>query len=305
MQGSPYQGENGESDIFDGITLLFNNLWSVKDTADATTGWVGKSAYVVNYGPTNLSLLDPPLFGYRRPADYEIRFANTIVDTSAVGPFPYDVQIPVNFRIFNRTDSAYVKFLFTEGPSPGGNNRLSSLDELILMEKDPRGAYYPTWDLFIIAKVGDPPDSVYNLGNGDKFILKTTKPFRDGDVFEFVTEVPRVDNTVAGGSLDRIRVVPNPYVTAAEFEPPLNPGITSGRGERKMDFTHLPAQATIKIFTSRGDHVVTLRHDGAIEDGTVSWNLKTKENLDIAFGIYFYVVESPVGNKTGKIAIIK
>ena len=72
-----------------------------------------------------------------------------------------------------------------------------------------------------------------------------------------------------------------------------------------MDFTHLPAQATIKIFTSRGDHVVTLRHDGGIEDGTVSWNLKTKENLDIAFGVYFYVVESSVGNKTGKIAIIK
>ena len=39
--------------------------------------------------------------------------------------------------------------------------------------------------------------------------------------------------------------------------------------------------------------------------GTVSWNLKTKENLDIAFGIYFYVIESPIGTKTGKIAIIK
>ena len=35
------------------------------------------------------------------------------------------------------------------------------------------------------------------------------------------------------------------------------------------------------------------------------WNLKTKENLDIAFGVYFYVLESPVGTKTGKIAIIK
>jgi len=42
-----------------------------------------------------------------------------------------------------------------------------------------------------------------------------------------------------------------------------------------------------------------------MENGTVSWNLKTKENLDIAFGVYFYVVQSPVGNKTGKIAIIK
>ncbi len=305
LQGSPYQVENGESDIFDGVTLMFNNFWSVKDTADATTGWVGKSAYVVNLGATNLTLLDPPLLGYKRSADYEIQFANSVVDTSLVGPFPYDVAIPTNFRIFNRTDSTFVKFLFTEGPSANGNGKLSPLDELIVMERNPRGDVWPTWDLFILAKVGDPSDTVYNLGNGDKFIFKTTKPFRNGDIFEFVTELPTVDNATASGSLDRIRVVPNPYVTAAEFEPPLNPGITSGRGERKMDFTHLPAGASIKIFTSRGDHVATLHHDGAIDDGTVSWNLKTKENLDIAFGVYFYVVESPVGNKTGKIAIIK
>jgi hypothetical protein len=51
--------------------------------------------------------------------------------------------------------------------------------------------------------------------------------------------------------------------------------------------------------------VVTLNHDANIEDGTVSWNLKTKENLDVAYGVYFYVLESPAGKKTGKIAIIK
>jgi hypothetical protein len=136
-------------------------------------------------------------------------------------------------------------------------------------------------------------------------VIKNTKPFRNGDVFTFTTQLPKVDNAKAQLSLDMIKVVPNPYVTAAPFEPPLNPGITSGRGERKIEFTHLPAGASIKIYTSRGDHVVTLYNEGNIQDGSVSWNLKTKENLDIAFGVYFYVVESPVGNKTGKIAIIK
>jgi hypothetical protein len=72
-----------------------------------------------------------------------------------------------------------------------------------------------------------------------------------------------------------------------------------------MDFIHLPAQSKITIFTSRGEHVVTLNHDGNIEDGSVSWNLKSKENLDVAYGVYFYVVESQAGKKTGKIAIIK
>jgi hypothetical protein len=163
----------------------------------------------------------------------------------------------------------------------------------------------PTWLLFFIAKTGEPVDTVYNLAENDRLVIRTTKPFRQGDVFEFTTELPSVETEAAVASLERVRVVPNPYVTAAEFEPPLNPGITSGRGERKIDFIHLPAGASIRIFTSRGDHVVTLVHEGNIEDGTVSWNMKTKENLDIAYGVYFYVVESPVGNKTGKIAIIK
>jgi len=86
---------------------------------------------------------------------------------------------------------------------------------------------------------------------------------------------------------------------------PLNPGITSGRGQRRIDFIHVPANATIRIFTARGDHIRTLHQDGNIEDGSISWDLKTEENLDIAFGVYFYVVESPAGNTTGKLAIIK
>jgi hypothetical protein len=104
--------------------------------------------------------------------------------------------------------------------------------------------------------------------------------------------------------LNRIRVVPHPYVAASTLESPLPPGVTSGR-LRRIDFIHLPSQAKIQIYTSRGDHVITLYQSGNIEDGHVSWNLKSSENLDVAFGVYFYIVESPLGTKTGKFAIIK
>jgi hypothetical protein len=306
IQGTIYQVENGEADIFDGLDLAFGNFWSVRDTSDATSGWKGKSAYVYSFSPVDLPLLEPPLLGYRKPADYELRFASAIVDTSAIGPYPFDVPVPVNFRIYNTTDSTYVKFLLQENPIPRGENKISPLDEIVLMEKNPRGVIAPTYDLFFSTKQGDPGDTVYNLTTGDKLIIKTTKPFRNGDVFEFQTELPKLDEQKATATLGDVRVVPNPYVTASAFEAPLNPGITSGRGERKMDFINLPADASIKIFTSRGDHVITLHHDaGNMQSGTVSWNLKSKENLDIAFGVYFYVIESPVGNKTGKIAIIK
>ena len=55
----------------------------------------------------------------------------------------------------------------------------------------------------------------------------------------------------------------------------------------------------------RGQHINTLYHDGNIYDGSVSWNLRTKYNMDIAYGVYLYVVESQHGVKKGKSAIIK
>ena len=61
----------------------------------------------------------------------------------------------------------------------------------------------------------------------------------------------------------------------------------------------------VGIVCVQGQHIKTLYHSGNIHSGTMSWDLKTKENLDIAYGVYFYVVESDFGSKKGKIAIIK
>ena len=117
--------------------------------------------------------------------------------------------------------------------------------------------------------------------------------------------LPKVDQAKAASQLDRVKVVPNPYVSATTHELPLPPGVTSGRGERRIDFIRVPVDAVINIFTARGEHVVTLRSGGVSENGVVAWNLKSKENLDVAFGVYFYMLESAAGTKSGKIAIIK
>ena len=176
------------------------------------------------------------------------------------------------------------------------------VDELIFLDNNPRGSYSPSWDILFSNRQGD--TTIYTLTTGDNLVLKTNKPYNALDEFEFTTTKSHVDAQLASSSLDRIRAVPNPYVTASSFEPPLPPGITSGRGDRKIEFIHLPAQSKITIFTARGDRITTLYHNGT-DDGSVSWNVKTDENLDVAFCVYFYVVESPVGNKTGKLAIIK
>jgi len=51
--------------------------------------------------------------------------------------------------------------------------------------------------------------------------------------------------------------------------------------------------------------VQTLRQDGSF-DGFVPWNLRTKDNLDVAPGLYIYNVEAPGQSAfTGKFAVVK
>jgi hypothetical protein len=299
IQGSPFLTDSRDADNFDGLSLVFSNIWNITEDT-SKSHWTKTQAYTYSFSPLLTSLGAQTFTGYRKPSDYAIIFSNANIDTSF-----YDAQLapftqPVNFTIRNLTDTTKVNFIYADFD---GNGVLSNQDELVFVEKDPRGKYSYTWDL-VFDKRGS-VDSLYKLGSGDTLFVRTLKPFRYGDVFDFTPTLPASKDSIAKANGLHVRVVPNPYVTASSFEPPLNPGITSGRGTRKIDFIHLPPSATIKIFTVRGDYIATLHHDGNIEDGTVSWNLRTYENLDVAYGVYFYVVESPMGNTTGKIAIIK
>jgi hypothetical protein len=61
----------------------------------------------------------------------------------------------------------------------------------------------------------------------------------------------------------------------------------------------------VKIFTVRGELIKTLRHDD-LYVGDVYWNLRTEENIDTAYGVYIYVVETPNDQKKiGKFALVK
>jgi hypothetical protein len=97
--------------------------------------------------------------------------------------------------------------------------------------------------------------------------------------------------------------VPNPYLASASFEP--QRFAVSGRGERRIEFRGLPANCTIRIYNLIGELVQTLRHDGSSE-GMVAWDLRTKDQLDVAPGLYiFHVDGGAAGTATGKFAIVK
>ena len=114
-----------------------------------------------------------------------------------------------------------------------------------------------------------------------------------------------ITSETAKNELDLIKVVPNPYVVTHDGESRLLSTQTSGRGEREIRFTHIPPGSKISIFTVRGELIRTLRHDD-LYVGDVYWNLRTEENLDVAYGVYIFVAETPdAGSKIGKFALIK
>lgn len=302
IRGTPYTTDSKDADVFDGVEIVFNNPWDVVKV-DTLTKWISKKpGYRLTMAPIDLydELGQTLARGYKKPSDYEFYFDSTaFIDTSYADPTLASDPLPTHFRIYNKTEKTFVKFSYTT-LNFINRGRLAPKDDIFLLERDPRGGFSYTWELFFDSNDG----KLIPYHRDDTLQIVTSKPFEQGDTLTFVTTPPKLDSTVTQSALSRIRVVPNPYVAASTLESPLPPSVTSGR-LRRIDFIHLPASAKIYIYTSRGDHVITLVHDGNIEDGHVSWDLKSKENLDIAFGVYFYVVESPVGTKTGKFAIIK
>jgi len=113
-----------------------------------------------------------------------------------------------------------------------------------------------------------------------------------------VSVIPRSLLATQSSDVDRIQVVPNPYKV-------VNPQETSIR-DRMVRFIGLPARCEIRIFNIAGELVATLRHD---ESASISseepWNLRSSENREVAPGLYLYHIQSDLGVKTGKLAVIK
>lgn len=145
---------------------------------------------------------------------------------------------------------------------------------------------------------------------GTKFYIRTTRQFGSDDYFQFGVRKGFIEESTIDQELENIFVVPNPYVGYATWERRASPD-SQGRGERKINFMNVPQNCTIRIFNIRGELLKLIEHQGAFNDGSVSWDLKTDNNEDIAYGVYFYHVNAynDAGEKVGefvdKFAVIK
>ena len=272
---------------------------------DPATGFVPGSPTNARLSVKYTSLL--PINKRREgfPSDITIRFSNVVLDTS-VGRFPFSPQ-PVKFTVIGHlaTGDKKLRFLFFD---LNGDSTLSHLEgvstgETIQILTGADNAAPDSAVTWWVQLTGD-SSATRSPGLGDTFELKLLRPFTAGDVFTFTSKGESVSADAAKLEFKGAPyVVPNPYVGAASFEPA--PFGVQGRGDRRIEFRNLPQSCTIRIFTVRGDLVQTMRQDGST-GGYVAWDLRTKDNLDVAPGLYIYHIDGGTnGSFVGKFAIIK
>ena len=141
---------------------------------------------------------------------------------------------------------------------------------------------------------------------GDVFQLDWDRPFFETDTIKFTVNVNEsIDTESLASTMDDIKVVPNPYVMTNMMEEAVtNPYLNQ---RRKLMFTHIPADCSIKIFTVSGVLVDEIQVQNEPERGIVHWDMLTRESLEIAGGMYIYHIVSNVtgDTKLGKFAVIK
>ena len=275
------------NDVFDGIRPYVTDDPIVVD--DSLTGWRSNNPHDAFIRVSAYEKLP-------YPADYQI----VIHDT---GTLMDSYGTSCNFSVHNITENEKATFLFVDANNNGlldGNESAFANENILILEQ-------------VLEKLGGwqvsihfAPFTTEEFGTGDTIFVAIKKPFRGGDladVFSFQTVSASVDEREAKKEIREIAVVPNPYVCAASWEPNYN---RIGRGPRKIDFINLPHKCTIRIYSFSGDLVDVIHHNSAIDNGAESWNLRSKDGLDVAFGIYFYHVMTPnTGEFIGKFALIK
>lgn len=292
-------GGRGIGPVGSGLLPVIWSLGKV-EVDSAATGFRAGSTVDVGLETTYQNSLPNNLRRPGYPADISIVFADVPVDTSLrrIG-IP---AVPAKFRIFAHEPQGdrQMNFYFRDLDA---DNTLSGTEEYIdivtYRADDPRIPWI-TWRVQLAADSGPPATP---LGEGDVYDIFVRTPLTRDDMFVFTTTAETIDPVAEANAKLEPYVVPNPYVGAASFEP--ERFAVSGRGERRIEFRGLPRSCTVRIYTVRGDLIETLHHDGS-DQGAIAWNLRTKDNLDVAPGLYiFHVDGGSTGTFIGKFAIIK
>jgi hypothetical protein len=319
IYGSSYLQNEDYNPVFDGMKVYVRNDKTALDTTK--TGWSARrNTNVIPVVSNSKSGTVKPFRG-----DYEIRFNSTQFD-SARGQFvsPGDTainRIVTPFTVWNTRDNKKAQFFISE-LAKSRNSRWDVGETTILLDPDRPGTsnttyqviFNPTFDTLTARvdtvidgrdttiDVKTPIDKTILPDQGDVYLIFSKKNFAAGDAYQFKAKAARMSNDLAKNQLDRIYVVPNPYVVYGEGELP--DVSATRRGERRLEFRNLPQKCTIRIYTITGELINTIEKDDM--NSYVMWNVLSYEGQNLAYGIYIYHVDAPnIGEKVGRFALIK
>jgi hypothetical protein len=301
-------GVEEQTPVLDGFTVDIKSDTAVVIDFDKT-GWViGNSNYIVQVGFD--SRYQAAYLGKKvnYPADFEIKLTEPGQGDLSFPATAFSQPIQSNIIVDNLTEGIeHFQFIFRDANS---DQIFNAGDAIFFVFGDSLGKratnfsnLHVSWSVSLVIDTTINENEQRAPQYNDVFKVVNKKPFRKGEFYEFTMKGQGFDNTKAESDLDKISVVPNPYVGAASWEPS---STEVGRGERRIYFMHLPNECTISIYTISGKFVDKIQHSSSISNGQESWDLVSKDGMDIAFGVYVYQIDAQgVGQKIGKFAVIK
>ena len=330
------------TDVFDGIQLRIRTPLPYAEYDPLNSGWiVGDSPVTISLSEHPNNPKELPYWDKFRhyPWQYEIIWTDGPDYTSRVEFIPKisdhqgnllrsrDILMDQSFDFYILNKS----FVDSTGNHPmldmvvydvDGNSTFNKDADYILVSdivKDSRTGLY-VWcgtifamDFFDVQEQSQMPEA------NDIYRIDFQRPFYYTDSLVFKVKGLEDDLNAAKmeDDMEQIRVVPNPYVVTNTMESAV--ANWQRNQPRQLMFSNIPAQSTIRIFTMSGVLVNELDVDNAMANrqnfwdlnseanGTVHWDLRSKEGLEIAAGYYIYHVKSKVTGdvKIGKFAVIK
>jgi hypothetical protein len=317
--GSQLLNNEDGNKVFDGIKLKVLN--DLNQLSPSKSGWKTVKNSNLSYIIENAKSGIQKVF----KGDFEIRWNSTELDENSKYKYPGDTSLLTKvvcpFRLVNIRDNKPANFFVPENALTR-NTRWDPGEIIFILDPDRPGTSNTTYQITFNRKIDTVVTKVDTNINGrdtsfmrtsyvdktilptdgDVFLVFSTKSFANGDKYHFTSKAGYLDNNQAKGQLDKVYVVPNPYVVFGEGEQP-DPDPTR-RGEKRLEFRNLPNKCTIRIYTITGEKIREIQKNDM--NGYATWNLLTSEGQSIAYGVYIYHIDAPgIGTKIGRFAVIK
>lgn len=216
----------------------------------------------------------------------------------------YQIPVPFPAPVINveNTATATVKVTWKRAVEQFSHPRLqAALSKFYVFRADLSAGPFTLMDSVEIGQVNS--DGLYEYEDTDQsFRLGETKFYAvtsvdvNGGQSGRTNFTEHAKNVAATAQLSEVYAVPNPFV--------LNSGFDGIGQENAIGFYGLPPRATIRIFSFSGQLIETIEHDENVF--STPWFQVSRNNQDVASGVYFYIVTTPEGDTfRSKLIIIK